>query len=92
MRVDVSDETSVRQIVDAIVDTYDTLDVLVNNAVIYPNALVMKVLVLKMTAADFRRALDINLHDAFKHGGVHSVGAVVELAGAGNLASPGKRL
>lgn len=30
-------------------------------------------------------------YDAFKHG-VHSVGAVVELAGAGALASPRKRL
>ncbi|MFI5623627.1 SDR family NAD(P)-dependent oxidoreductase [Nocardioides sp. NPDC051685] len=58
--VDVSDETSVRQMVDAVVEAYDAIDVMVNNAGIYPNILVMN-----MTADDFRRVLDINLLGVF---------------------------
>ncbi|MFE6648456.1 SDR family NAD(P)-dependent oxidoreductase [Nocardioides sp. NPDC057772] len=58
--VDVSDETSVRQMVDTVIDAYDAIDILVNNAGIYPNILVMN-----MTADDFRRVLDINLNGVF---------------------------
>jgi 2-deoxy-D-gluconate 3-dehydrogenase len=46
--------------VDAVVDAYDAIDILVNNAGIFPNILVMN-----MTADDFRRVIDINLHGVF---------------------------
>lgn len=58
--VDVSDEASVRRMVETVVDAYDAIDVLVNNAGIFPNVLVMN-----MTADDFRRVIDINLHGVF---------------------------
>jgi 2-deoxy-D-gluconate 3-dehydrogenase len=58
--VDVSDETSVRRMVETVADAYDAIDILVNNAGIFPNVLVMN-----MTADDFRRVIDINLHGVF---------------------------
>jgi 2-deoxy-D-gluconate 3-dehydrogenase len=58
--VDVSEEASVRRMVAAVVDAYDSIDILVNNAGIFPNILVMN-----MTADDFRRVIDINLHGVF---------------------------
>ena len=58
--VDVSEEASVRRMVAAVVDAYDAIDILVNNAGIFPNILVMN-----MTADDFRRVIDINLHGVF---------------------------
>lgn len=58
--VDVSEEASVRRMVEAVVEAYDAIDILVNNAGIFPN-----ILVRNMTADDFRRVIDINLHGVF---------------------------
>lgn len=58
--VDVSEEASVRRMVETVVDAYDAIDILVNNAGIFPN-----ILVRNMTADDFRRVIDINLHGVF---------------------------
>jgi 2-deoxy-D-gluconate 3-dehydrogenase len=58
--VDVSQEHEVAELVDVVVDWYGGIDILVNDAGIFPN-----VPVLDMSSADFRRVIDVNLTGLF---------------------------
>lgn len=60
LRVDVADEDDVRRMADDAVARLGRIDVLVNNAGIYPNRPIAE-----MDAATFRRVLDVNLTGAF---------------------------
>lgn len=57
---DVADEASVERMVAVTAERYGGVDVLVNNAGIYPNILLMN-----MTLSDFDRVLRVNLHGVF---------------------------
>jgi 2-deoxy-D-gluconate 3-dehydrogenase len=58
--VDVSDEAAVQQMIASTVHTFGGVDMLVNNAGIYPSILVMN-----MTLDDFERVIHVNLRSAF---------------------------
>lgn len=57
---DVSREADVKAMVQKAIDAFGGVDMLVNNAGIYPNILVMQ-----MTAADFERVIAVNLEGVF---------------------------
>ena len=60
VKTDVSDESSVKGAVDFAVSTYGGVDILVNDAGIYPTIPVMQ-----MKATDFEKIISINLRGAF---------------------------
>ncbi len=60
IRADVADEDDVRAMVEATVARFGRIDVLVNNAGIYPNRVLAE-----MDVATFRRVLDVNLTGVF---------------------------
>lgn len=60
VKADVASEADVRAAVDFAVKTYGGVNILVNNAGIYPTIPVMQ-----MKAADFDKILDVNLRSAF---------------------------
>lgn len=60
IKLDVSEETEVKNVVNETVNAYGTLDILVNNAGIYPN-----IPVSQMTSSDFEKVLAINLKGVF---------------------------
>lgn len=60
IQTDVSDERSVKNLVDTVVKKYKRINILVNNAGIYPI-----IPLLKMTLADFDKVLDVNLKGTF---------------------------
>jgi 2-deoxy-D-gluconate 3-dehydrogenase len=60
VETDVADESSVERMVAVAIDRYEGVDVLVNNAGVYPNILVMN-----MARADFDRVIRVNLHSVF---------------------------
>lgn len=71
IRCDVSDEESVRQMVRAAVEGFGGIEILVNNAGIYP-----MVPLADLDAATFRRVLDVNLTGLFlctKHASVRMI-------------------
>lgn len=57
---DVSDETAAQKVVKCVVDTWGTIDILINNAGITRDKLL-----LRMTPEDFDAVLDVNLRGAF---------------------------
>ena len=59
-KVDVSDRTSVDALVKETVDTYGTVDILINNAGITRDAMLKK-----MTVEQFQQVLDVNLTGVF---------------------------
>jgi 2-dehydro-3-deoxy-D-gluconate 5-dehydrogenase len=60
LRVDVADEADVARMVDTAVERYGGVDVLVNNAGIFPSTLLMR-----MSGEDFDRVVRVNLHSVF---------------------------
>lgn len=60
VKADVSDEKQVQEAVDTAVRTYGTINILVNNAGIYPIIPVME-----MTSENFKRILSVNLESVF---------------------------
>lgn len=60
MRTDVSNEDDIRKVVDFTVQTYGGIDILINNAGIYPTIPVMK-----MEVIDFEKIISINLKSVF---------------------------
>lgn len=58
--VDVSDETAVKSMVDTCKQKFGSVDVLVNNAGIYPPAPIAQ-----MSKEDFERVIDVNLRSVF---------------------------
>lgn len=63
LKADVSDETSVREMVDCVVDTYGRLDVLVNNASIF-SSLEMRPFD-EIPVDEWRKVIDVNLTGAY---------------------------
>lgn len=60
VKVDVSDEQAVKNMVSETVNAFGSLDILVNNAGIYPS-----IPVSKMTLSDFDKVLSVNLKGVF---------------------------
>jgi 2-deoxy-D-gluconate 3-dehydrogenase len=60
LRVDVTDEADVARMVETALERFDGIDVLVNNAGIFPSALLMD-----MTGEDFDRVVRVNLRSVF---------------------------
>lgn len=60
IRVDVSSEDDVKQMIFACKDKFGSVDILVNNAGIYPPAPISQ-----MTEADFERVMHVNLRSVF---------------------------
>src|SRR5665213_1478901 len=60
MKVDVSDEEAVKNMINACKEKFGTVDILVNNAGIYPSEPVSQ-----MTADDFERVMHVNLRSVF---------------------------
>src|SRR5665213_2323537 len=60
MKVDVSDEEAVKNMINACKEKFGTVDILVNNAGIYPSEPVSQ-----MTADDFERVIHVNLRSVF---------------------------
>lgn len=60
VRVDVSDETSVKNMIDACKQKFGAVDILVNNAGIYPPAPVAQ-----LTEEQFERVIHVNLRSVF---------------------------
>lgn len=60
IRVDVSDEKDIKNMVDRCADLFGSIDILVNNAGVYPNKPISE-----MSAAEFAKVLDINLKSTF---------------------------
>lgn len=60
VKVDVSKEEEVQGAISTAVDTFGSVDILINNAGVYPN-----VSLAQMTSADFDKVVDINLKGVF---------------------------
>lgn len=60
IKVDVSNEEDVKNLISETVNNFDSLDILINNAGIYPN-----IPVSKMTLEDFDKVLSVNLKGVF---------------------------
>ncbi len=57
---DVSQESSVKQMVDTAIETYGQIDILVNNAGIFPTSPISR-----MSLSDFEQVIDVNLRGVF---------------------------
>ena len=60
LKVDVADHESVQNMVQAVIDRFGTIDILINNAGITKDAMLKK-----MEAEDFKKVIDVNLTGIF---------------------------
>ena len=60
IKVDVSDEQAVKNMINTCKDKFGSVDILVNNAGIYPNKTIEQ-----MSPSEFEKVLHVNLHSAF---------------------------